>query len=322
MGWRLAQDSDSQKMDIAARAAWLYFIGGNTQEEIAQKLRISRPTAQRLVTAALSNHLVTFRFEHGIARCMELSEVLRDRFNLAYCDVVPTDVENPDSIAGMASSAASFLEKTLSASTPTVVAIGTGRTLRAAVEALHPMEGQHHTLVALTGNVGKDGSSTQFDVIVRLANLTKARHFPIPLPVFSETAAQRDLLTSLKFVQNTHNIARNADVTLCGVGQMTLEAPQYIDGFLTRDELDQQMALGSVGEIAGWSYDRNGVVLGTGVNSRLTAVPIGPANGRLVVGVAGGERKVQAIYAALVGGLLTGLITDEATAERLQALTG
>ena len=316
----MGQDADSIKMDSAARAAWLYFIAGNTQEEIATKLRISRPTAQRLVTAAVSNHLVTFRFEHSIARCMALSEALRERFRLTYCDVVPTDGDNPDSISGIASSTASFIEKTLAATAPIMMAVGTGRTLRAAVERLHPMEGRHHTFVGLVGNIGMDGSSTLFDVIGRLAHLTNARHYPIPLPVLSETHEQRNYLTSLKFVQDTHALAKNADVTLVGVGQMGPDAPQYVDGFISRDEMEQQVTLGAVGEITGWSYDRDGKVLAKGINSRLTAVPIGPADGRLVVGVAGGKRKVMAIYSAMAGQLLTGLITDEATAELLLAL--
>ena len=316
----MGQDADSIKMDSAARAAWLYFIAGNTQEEIATKLRISRPTAQRLVTAAVSNHLVTFRFEHSIARCMALSEALRERFRLTYCDVVPTDGDNPDSISGIASSTASFIEKTLAATAPIMMAVGTGRTLRAAVERLHPMEGRHHTFVGLVGNIGMDGSSTLFDVIGRLAHLTNARHYPIPLPVLSETHEQRNYLTSLKFVQDTHALAKNADVTLVGVGQMGPDAPQYVDGFISRDEMEQQVTFGAVGEITGWSYDRDGKVLAKGINSRLTAVPIGPADGRLVVGVAGGKRKVMAIYSAMAGQLLTGLITDEATAELLLAL--
>lgn len=317
----MSQEWDSAKMDSAARAAWLYFVEGNTQEEIAAKLRISRPTAQRLVTTALSNHLVTFRFEHSITRCMELSEALCARFNLAYCDIVPTDIENPNSINGMATSAAVFIERTLSAATPVVMAIGTGRTLRAAVERLHPIDGQHHTLVGMVGNIGIDGSSTPFDVIGRLANLTKARHFPNSLPVLSESAEQRDLLLSLRFVKNTHAVALNADVTLVGVGQMGPQAPQFIDGFISQEELEIQMSLGSVGEITGWGYDRHGAVLSKGTNARLTAVPIGPVTDKLVLGVAGGENKVQAIHAALVGKLLTGLITDDATAEKLLAMS-
>jgi DNA-binding transcriptional regulator LsrR (DeoR family) len=65
--------SEKSRLDVAARAGWLYFVAGNTQDEIAQKLNVSRPTAQRLVSLALSERLITFRLEHPIAACMELA---------------------------------------------------------------------------------------------------------------------------------------------------------------------------------------------------------------------------------------------------------
>ena len=39
----------NEKLDLATRAAWLYYVAGNTQNEIAEKLQVSRPVAQRLV---------------------------------------------------------------------------------------------------------------------------------------------------------------------------------------------------------------------------------------------------------------------------------
>jgi DNA-binding transcriptional regulator LsrR (DeoR family) len=312
-------EPEKAKLESAARAAWLYFIAGNTQEEIAQKLRVSRPTAQRLVSFAQSNKLVTFRFEHRVAACMELSERLRARFDLKYCDIVPADPENPSSNAGVATSAAAFIEQTLSAPSPLVLAVGTGRTLRAAVDLIQPMECPHHTLVALVGNIAMDGSASFFDVLNRLADLTKARHFPIPLPVLADNEEQRDLLTSLRIVQRTHALAQSAEVTLVGVGQMDLEAPQHIDGFISREELLVQMRLGAVGEVIGWSFDAEGQILKGGLNARLTSVPTSSSADRLVVGVACGEKKVKSIFSAARGKIINGLITDEVTATLILA---
>ena len=66
-----AFDADSPRLDDAARAGWLYYIAGNTQEEIARKLSISRQSAQRLVALAVSERLVKVRLDHPIARCMD-----------------------------------------------------------------------------------------------------------------------------------------------------------------------------------------------------------------------------------------------------------
>ena len=61
------------RLDDAARAGWLYYVAGNTQDEIARKLGVSRQSAQRLVSLAVSEKLIKFRLDHPIARCMELS---------------------------------------------------------------------------------------------------------------------------------------------------------------------------------------------------------------------------------------------------------
>ena len=66
-----------ERLDDAARAGWLYYIGGNTQDEIARKLGISRQAAQRLVSLAVSEKLIKVRLDHPIGRCIELSERLR-----------------------------------------------------------------------------------------------------------------------------------------------------------------------------------------------------------------------------------------------------
>ena len=75
--------AETPRLDDAARAGWLYYIAGNTQDEIARKLGISRPSAQRLVALAVSERLVKVRLDHVIARCMDLAEALKARYGLA-----------------------------------------------------------------------------------------------------------------------------------------------------------------------------------------------------------------------------------------------
>ena len=64
-------DISALKLDDAARAGWLYYVAGNTQDEIARKMGISRQSAQRLVAIAVSEKLVKVRIDHPIAECMK-----------------------------------------------------------------------------------------------------------------------------------------------------------------------------------------------------------------------------------------------------------
>lgn len=312
-----ASDADTSRLDAAARAGWLYFIAGNTQDEIARQLNVSRATAQRLVSLCLSERLITFRLEHPIAACMELAARLKDRFGLRYCEVVPTDPAAPGALNGIAERAAGLLESMLSAEKPVIIAIGTGRAMRAAVEQVRSMDCPNHQLVSLVGNISPDGSASFFDSVARLADLTKARHYPMPLPVFVSSRDEREQLLRINAVARIRAIAERADLRLMGVGQLDQSAPLHVDGFISREELLELMRLGAVGELTGWAIDADGRVLEGATNERVTSVPHRVPASALAVGVAIGAAKVGAIRAALTGAALNGLITDEVTARSL-----
>jgi DNA-binding transcriptional regulator LsrR (DeoR family) len=311
------READSDRIENAARAAWFYYILGKTQEEIALEMSLSRPTIQRLITLAQSEHLVTFRISHPIAECVDLAHKIKGRFGLKYSDVVPNDEKKADSILGIASAAASFIEKALTMESPIVMAVGTGRTLRAAVEQVKPMHCPQHTLVSVVSNVASDGSASSFDALTQLTASTQARAYPMFLPVLARSSEERQLLLSIHAVQRVHALAAGADITIVGVGQLDFQAQQYVDGFITRDELVDLIRVGAVGEIVGWAYDKDGKILDGPTNSRITSAPHRQDGSRLVVGVAAGPAKVRPIYAAIVGRIVTGLITDAATARAI-----
>src|SRR6185369_268822 len=244
----MVADNERNKLEDAARAGWLYYIAGNTQDEIAKKLKVSRATAQRLVSLCLSERLITFKLEHPIAACMELAARLTDKFSLRSCEVVPTDAVSPGSVTGVANRAAALLESTLRAEKPAIIAIGTGRTMRAAVEQVPPMDCPNHQLVSLVGNISPDGSASFFDAMARLTDLTKARHYPMPLPVFVASESERQQLLKLGPVSRVRALAAKADLRLVGIGQIDQSAQVYVDGFISHDELLEMLRLGAVGE--------------------------------------------------------------------------
>ncbi len=305
------------RLDDAARAGWLYYVAGITQDEIARRLNISRPTAQRLVSLALSERLITFRLDHPVAACMELAARLTERYDLRYCDVTPADEGSDSEVVGIAEAAAAFLEQQLASPEPIVIAVGTGRTLRAAVEQVSRMTRRQHKLVSLVGHISMEGAGSFYDVLARLSDLTMAPHFPMPLPVVVSSRDERDQLMRLEPVRRLRDLAEAADVTLVGVGRMDEGAQLRMDGFISAAELDEMRRLGAIGEIVGWSFDAAGRIIAGGINERLTSVPLEVPARRPVVGAAQGTAKVLAIHAALTGRLIDGLITNETTARSL-----
>lgn len=314
----LFSERRDRKLDLAAHAAWLYYIAGNTQEEVALKLNVSRQAAQRLIALANSEKLIKFRLDHPLRGCIELAESLRDQFHLSLCEVVPSD-GNGDRFNGIGVCAANYLETYLVTKTPTVLAFSSGRTLRAMVEQIPSMEQPQHKIVSIIGNMSHHGRAGRNEVVMHLSDRVGSQAYPVPTPVVATCIEERQLLQTQRSFLTVQSLAEQAKATFVGISQIAWNAPLHQDGFINDEEVTELMELGAVGEIAGWAYDHQGILLQQGTNSRVASVPLQQPAQRLIIGVAGGEKKAEAILAALQGQLITGLITDEAAAQTILA---
>lgn len=308
------------KLDDAARAGWLYYVAGNTQDQIAAKLGVSRQSAQRLVSLAMSEGLVKVRVDHPIAACMDLAGKLTSRFGLKWCEVAPSDPASHSATLGVAQACAAEMEKWLRKPEPVVMAVGTGRTMKAAVELLPPLDCPQHKVVSLTGNISPDGSAAFYNVVFTLADIVNVRSFPMPLPVIASSAEERAMLHAQKMIRPTLELAAAADITFLGIGELDETAPLFVDGFISRADLDELHAAGAVGEIVGWVYDAHGRMIAGSTNERVASAAIPSRETSLVIAVAKGARKLSGLHAAIRGGLVNGVLTDEDTAKALLKL--
>ena len=310
-------DPEPTLNDDAARAGWLYYVGGLTQEQIAAELGVSRQRAQRLVSRAMADGLIHVRLNHPIGACLDLEAALTARYGLTRCRVAPSLGQGADPVRSIAPAAAAETERFLRMPGPSVIGLGTGRALRSMVDAMSPMDAEQHRLVSLIGNIAPDGSASFFDVVMRIADKVRAPHYPMPVPVISPTPAENAAFHALGPVKKVVDLARAADVVIVGVGQMSNDAPLLKDGFVTRQELDEMQAAGAVGEVAGWVYDSAGMYLDVGTNRRTGGVRVEPGLDRPSIGIAAGATKVAALAAALKSRIINGVVTDEPTARAL-----
>lgn len=303
--------------DEAARAGWLYYVGGLTQDQIATELGVSRQRAQRLVSRAMAEGLIHVRLNHPIGACLDLEAELTRRFGLLRCRVAPSLGPGSDGVRAIGPAAAAELERFLRMPEPSVIGLGTGRAMRGMVDAVSPMDADQHRLVSLIGNIAPDGSASFFDVVMRISDKVRAPHYPMLVPVISPTPQENAAFHALGPVKKVVDLARAADVIFVGVGQMSNDAPLLKDGFVTRAELDEMQAAGAVGEVAGWVFDSRGIYLDVGTNTRTGGVRVAPGLDRPSIGIAAGASKVPAIAGALKSRIINGLVTDEPTARAL-----
>lgn len=319
------RDGASVRLEQAARAAWLYYIAGRTQDEIAATLDISRQSAQRLVSLAVTGKLIKFRLDHPIAACVELETALRDRHGLRVCTVVPTvsaSEGDPVHRAGLAIAGAELLARWFETRAPLVVALSTGATLRAVAAELSPQAAPQHKVMSLCGTMRVDGRMGSQEPVIEVAARTGAQCFPMPAPLIAATAEERELFHAQRPFRTLTTLLAEARHVMVGVGQIGWRCPVHADGFVSDADLTELIEAGAVGEIAGAPFDAGGQPVDSSVDARVNglrlASPADPrTDARTVVGVAGGGAKVAALAAALRGRLLSGLITDEATAAEL-----
>jgi DNA-binding transcriptional regulator LsrR (DeoR family) len=231
--------------------------------------------------------------------------------------VAPSVSDSSSTTIGISEVAAVQIEKWLRAPEPIVMGRGTGRTLKAAISQLPPMECPQHKIVSLTGNIAPDGSAAFYNVIFTMADRIKARSFPMPLPVIASSPQEREMLLNQPMIRQTLALAAKADVTFVGIGDLGPKAPLYEDGFITESELKALQKAGGVGEIVGWVFDRDGRMIDGVTNDRVSSAPLPSREKSLVVALAMGDLKLPGILAAVNRRLVNGLITDERTAASL-----
>jgi DNA-binding transcriptional regulator LsrR (DeoR family) len=189
--------------------------------------------------------------------------------------------------------------------------------MRAVGDQLPQMECPQHRLVGLVGTTKIDGSASFYDVIMRVSDTVRAPLYPMAVPVLARDEDERRMLISLPSIRQVLALVEEADATFVGVGSIGENTPLLQDGFISVEENDALRRAGAVGEITAWAFDARGQLIEGLTNERVASAPLHRPTKRLMIGVAMGPSRRAAIRGALVGQLISGLVTDEATAEHL-----
>ena len=216
--------------------------------------------------------------------------------------------------------AAETMERHLLAEAPRVVSVGSGRTLRAAIDQLPDLDRPQHRIVSMVGAIAADGSSNRYDVALAAAEKTRSRYYLLPAPLVADSAEDTRQWCQHRLYGVVADLAAQADVTFIGVGTIGPGCALQVDGFITAQDVDDLLAHGAAGELIGRPIDAQGRLLDLPLQTRITSLPLQPMPAHPVIAMAGGVAKAGAIAAALRGGWLTGLVTDEACAQRILEL--
>lgn len=309
----------SQEADLAARAAWLHFVGGLTQSEVAKRLELPTTRAHRYIARAQSDGLVRVFVDVESADCIALETRLAREFRLSLCRVAVDVAEaGPLPLRSLGAVGADFFMQTVSSGAHKVIGVGHGRTIAASVDAMGRAQGDDVRFVSMLGGLTRSYAANPYDVIHRLAQKTGAEAYLMPAPLFANSAEDKRVMMAQRGLAATMKLIDQATLVVVGIG-----AVDRAGGGASSTELEGPAAIeklrddGARAEILGQFIAEDGGVMATRYDERVIAPRLEQLRGREIVAIAGGLLKTEAIRAALRSGLLTGLIVDEATARSL-----
>jgi len=318
---RKIKPAEASELDLslAVRAAWLSYIGGRTQGQIAERLNISQAKVHRLIAEALSRGLVKVFVQGEPADCIALEDALTCRFGLKRCIVAPDlgDGELSEAqqvFAAIGSAAARFLHRELACGAITVVGVGKGRSLAAMVERLPKIRRTDLKVVSVSGSLTRSLAANPLDIVMRLAGQTDAAGYFLPVPYLAKNLTEKQVLLAQDSIRSMLDLARQADLVLVGIGSLEGDAHLRQVGMIADQEWADLKSHGAVGDLMGSFIDAEGKPVASAVNQLSVGLGLQDLQGKQVVAVAGGIHKAEAILAALKTGILTGLVTDERTA--------
>jgi DNA-binding transcriptional regulator LsrR (DeoR family) len=305
------------------KVARLYHEHGVLQPEIARRLHISQPRVSRLLKQAEVQGIVrtTVVVPEGVST--ELEDLLEEAYGLREAVVVECLDSTEEGIAyDLGVATAAFLEASLTGGD--VVGISSwSATLLAAVDAMHRSPRvTAERVVQLVGGVGNPGAEAHAARLTqRFAELTGARPTLLLAPGIASSTQTRKAFLEDQFVQEAMEALDGVSLALVGIGALEPSSLLQSSGnIFSEDELRALGDLGAVGDVCLRFFDADGKPVRSTVDRRVIGVtPSQLRNADRSVGVAGGERKYEAIRGAIRGGWVNVLVTDRVTAERLLA---
>ena len=305
--------------ELAARAAWLHFVGGLTQSEVAKRLELPTTRAHRYIARAQSDGLVRVFVDVESADCIALETRLAQEYGLGMCRVaVDVPETGPLPLRALSAVGGDFLMQAVSSGAHHVIGVGHGRTIAASVDAMGRASGEDIRFVSMLGGLTRSYAANPYDVIHRLAQKTSAEAYLMPAPLFANSAEDKRVMMAQKGLTATMELIGQATLVIVGIGVVDTAGGGASSAGLDGPEAIAALRKnGARAEILGQFIAADGAVMSTPYDDRVIAPGLEQLRGREITAIAGGLGKLEAIRAALKSGLLTGLIIDEVTARSL-----
>lgn len=314
-----AAGAEARALDVLTEIATRFYLGEESQIEIARDLGLDPSTVSRHLKRAREEGIVHIEIRAPLRADVDLGREVASRFGLARVVVAPTD---PDLDASLGPVAAEFVDGLLRSGLR--IGISWGRTLAAVVRHLRPGVVGDLAISQLAGGVDDPTPGIQgHELVRRTAELFPgSRVHYLHAPAIVGTGDAHRVLLADRTVKAALDAAARSDVALVGVGAMDEESTLFRGGHVARDDWAALLAAGAVGNANTRFFDAAGRPVAL-LDDRTIAISWDQLRSiRTVVAIAAGVERAAAIRGALATGSIDILVTDEATAEAMLEAAG
>jgi DNA-binding transcriptional regulator LsrR (DeoR family) len=311
----------ADELRLMTRVARLYHEAGLKQPEIASRLRLSQPKVSRLLKSAQDEGIVRISVRPPGNTHPELEEALEARYGLTEVEIVEISRDDDEAAVRELGAAAAFHMETTVRSGDVIGVSSWSATLLAMVNAMHPVSGVRDVRVVQIlgggGDPAAEGHATH--LVRRLTDLLHGGGTFLPGPSSVGSAAARDVLLEDPFVRRAVSLFDELDVAYVGIGGQEPSGLLASSGnVFSPEELRTVREAGGVGDIGLRYLCADGRPVETPLHDRVIGIELEQLKRTpRSIAVAGGPGKTEAIRAAVVGGWINCLITDNYTAGRL-----
>jgi DNA-binding transcriptional regulator LsrR (DeoR family) len=310
----------TDRHDLLSEIAELYYIEGLSQEEIAKRVSLSRPSISRLLIKARELGVVKIKIEHPIPTDSNIESELIQYFSLQAAHVLDMAVTKElKSLPTYGRLGANVLINALADGM--ILGVTWGTTIHAIVSEMSPTRFPNIKIVQLVGGVGAPYHSIDGPEQVRqIGELLGAQHYYLNAPIMVDTPEVAQALRNDHSIKEVLDLGKNSNIALIGIGSIVPEiSTHFHSGYLSYDNLRQLEKQGIVGSLSSYYYDIDGnhqsVPWCDECLICITWEEI--LNIPTVIGVGYGLGKAPAIVGALRTKAIDILVTDRPAAEEV-----
>ena len=305
---------------LLLKVSKLYYEKGYTQQQIGERLNLSRPKVSRLLQQAEDVGIVKINIIPQPGVYTNLEDKLEAKYGLREAVVV--GVSEPNSQISVSrevgAAAAGYFSRTMSS--PCIIGISWGTTLCAMVDAIPAIDCHGSHVVQLVGGLGIPESEAHATYILRrLVAQTESKLSVLLVPGIVDSTEVKKAFLSDSHVQEIFKLFPKIMVAYVGIGAPTPDSVVMRDGsIISQKELDTLKSKGAVGDVCLRFFDKDGQAVHSEADDRVMGISLEELK-RIdrVVGVTGGPKKLGAIRAALKGKIINVLVTDHLSAKRV-----